>query len=177
VKVERLEDRIGTRGGAAAPGGIPPKVRERIAQSFTRVEDVVYVGLGILLAAGALVLLADGFVAFGRQVLAGSMPASIIDLLDRVLLVVMIVELLYTVQVSFREHTLVPEPFLIVGLIAVTRRILVVTAEFAKLTQEGGTVFLHAMLELGLLTIMVLGFVVALRLLQRRSALASADRA
>jgi uncharacterized membrane protein (DUF373 family) len=51
-----------------------------------------------------------------------------VDLLDRMLLILMIVELLYTVQVSFREHTLVPEPFLIVGLIAVTRRILVVTA-------------------------------------------------
>ena len=89
----------------------------------------------------------------------------------------MIVELLYTVQVSFREHALVPEPFLIVGLIAATRRILVVTAEFAKLAQAGGTVFLHAMLELGLLTIMVLVFVIALVLLRKRSTLVSADRA
>jgi phosphate starvation-inducible membrane PsiE len=124
-----------------------------------------------------VVLLVDGSLTFGRQVLAGSMPASIIDLLDRVLLVVMIVELLYTVQVSFREHALVPEPFLIVGLIAATRRILVVTAEFAKLAQAGGTVFLHAMLELGLLTIMVLVFVIALVLLRKRSTLVSADRA
>ena len=105
------------------------------------------------------------------------MPAPIIELLDRVLLVVMLVELLYTVQVSFREHALVPEPFLIVGLIAATRRILVVTAEFAKLAQEGGTVFLYAMLELGLLTVMVLVFVTALVLLRKRSPLASADRA
>ena len=76
-------------------------------------------------------------------------------------------ELLYTVQVSFREHALVPEPFLIVGLIAATRHILVVTAEFAKLAQEGGTVFLYAMLELGLLTVMVLVFVTALVLLRK----------
>jgi len=33
----------------------------------------------------------------------------------------MIVEILYTVQVSFREHALVPEPFLIVGLIVAVR--------------------------------------------------------
>jgi uncharacterized membrane protein (DUF373 family) len=125
----------------SAPGGIPPAVRERIAQGFTRVEDVVYVGLTILLAVGAVALLIDGSVAFGRQLISGTMPAPVIDLLDRVLLVVMLVELLYTVQVSFREHTLVPEPFLIVGLIAATRRILVVTAEFAKLAQEGGAVF------------------------------------
>jgi phosphate starvation-inducible membrane PsiE len=178
IKSYRPDEKAGGRGsGVTAPGGIPPAVRERIAQGFTRVEDVVYIGLGLLLAAGAVVLLADGSLTFGRQVLAGSMPESIIDLLDRVLLVVMIVELLYTVQVSFREHALVPEPFLIVGLIAATRRILVVTAEFAKLAQAGGTVFLHAMLELGLLTIMVLVFVIALVLLRKRSTLVSADRA
>ena len=124
-----------------------------------------------------MVLLVDGSPTFGRHLFAGNLPGPIIDLLDRVLLVVMIVELLYTVQVSFREHTLVPEPFLIVGLIAATRRILVVTAEFAKLAQAGGNVFLHAMLELGLLTIMVLVFVVALVLLRKRSTLAAADRA
>jgi phosphate starvation-inducible membrane PsiE len=168
----------GARASATpAPGGLSPAVRERIAQSFTRVEDVVYVGLAILLSVGAVALLVEGGVAFGRQLVAGPMQAPVIDLLDRVLLVVMLVELLYTVQVSFREHTLVPEPFLIVGLIAATRRILVVTAEFAKLAQEGGAVFLHAMLELGLLTAMVLSFVVALVLLRKRSALAAADRA
>jgi hypothetical protein len=163
--------------GATAPGGISPAVRERIAQSFTRVEDVVYVGLGLLLTGGALVLLVDGVLMFGRHSIAGTMPGAIIELLDRVLLIVMIVELLYTVQVSFREHTLVPEPFLIVGLIAATRRILVVTAEFAELAEAGGVVFQNAMLELGLLTIMVLVFVVALVLLRKRSIQAVADRA
>ncbi|HVG75899.1 MAG TPA: phosphate-starvation-inducible PsiE family protein, partial [Thermoleophilaceae bacterium] len=114
----------GARAAGPAPGGISPAVRERIAQSFTRVEDIVYVGLGMLLAAGALILLVNAGIMLGRQVLSAAMPAPIIELLDRVLLVVMLVELLYTVQVSFREHALVPEPFLIVGLIAATRRIL-----------------------------------------------------
>ena len=44
----------------------------------------------------------------------------------------MIVEILYTLQVSFREHTLVAEPFLIVGLIAAIRRVLILTAEFSN---------------------------------------------
>lgn len=140
-------------------------------------EDVVYVGLGILLTAGALVLLVDGVVMFGRHLFAGTLPGTMIDLLDRVLLVVMIVELLYTVQVSFREHTLAPEPFLIVGLIAGTRRILVLTTEFAELAKTGGTAFRHAMLELALLTMMVLALVISLVLLRRRSTMATAERA
>lgn len=42
-----------------------------------------------------------------------------------------------TVQVSFRDHALVPGPFLIVGLIAAIRRLLVLTAEFARFLEKG----------------------------------------
>ncbi len=38
-----------------------------------------------------------------------------VDLLDQILLILMVLEILYTVQVSFREHVLSPEPFLVVG--------------------------------------------------------------
>ena len=89
----------------------------------------------------------------------------------------MIVEILYTVQVSFREHALVPEPFLIVGLIAGIRRILVLTAEFGELLRTGGEAFRNAMLELGVLTVMVVALVGALTLLRRRAPDAAATRA
>jgi hypothetical protein len=80
----------------------------------------------------------------------------------------MVVEILYTVQVSLREHTLAPEPFLVVGLIAGIRRILVLTAEFSEMVEEGGDTFRNAMLELGLLTVLVLALVGALAMLRRR---------
>ena len=111
----------------------------------------------------------------GRGVAEGAVAGRIVGLLDQMLLVFMIVEILYTVQVSFREHALVPEPFLIVGLIAVIRRILVLTAEFGDLLQKGETVFRNAMLELGLLTVMVVALVVALVLLRKRAPTATAD--
>ena len=49
------------------------------------------------------------------------------DFLDVMLLVLMVVELAYTVLVSLQGAALLPEPFLIVGLIAVIRRMLVIT--------------------------------------------------
>jgi uncharacterized membrane protein (DUF373 family) len=153
-----------------------PGLREWISRQFTRVEDVVYVGLGILLAASAATLMVVAAVGFGRSLFSGSFPAGAIDLLDRILLVLMIVELLYTVQVSFREHTLVPEPFLIVGLIAATRRILVLTAEFTGIVDKPEAAFRNAMLELGLLTVLVVAMVVSLVLLRKRPAGAVADR-
>jgi uncharacterized membrane protein (DUF373 family) len=149
----------------------PEALRLTIAKIFTRVEDVVYIGLGVLLAASAGALLVNVAIGFVQTVMAGAAAHSIVDLLDRMLLILMIVELLYTVQVSFREHTLVPEPFLIVGLIAVTRRILVLTAQFATLFEKGNSAaFQSAMLELALLTVMIVALVVSLRMLRKRDA-------
>src|SRR5258705_699021 len=142
--------------------------RESIVQGFMQVEGVVYVGLGTLLAAIALVLLVAAAVAFVRALLGETLPDHAVELLDRILLILMIVELLYTVQVSFREHALVPEPFLIVGLIAAVRRLLVLTAEFARFLEKGDGAFRGAMLELGLLTGMIVALVGSLVILRQR---------
>ena len=87
--------------------------------------------------------------------------------LDQILLVLLIIELLYTVQVSFREHGLLAEPFLVVALIAVIRRVLVITAEIAKLPESSDNVFRHAMWELGVMTAMILVLVGSLIMLQK----------
>jgi hypothetical protein len=156
--------------------GVGASARALVARGFTHVEDVVYVGLGVLLAGSALVLLGDGALMFVRALAAGELPNQVIDLLDRILLILMIAEILYTVQVSLREHALIPEPFLVVGLIAGIRRVLVLTAEFADLLEKGEQAFRNAMLELGLLTAMIFVLVASLMLLRRREAQPKAPR-
>jgi len=157
------------RGGGAS-------ARDWIARSFTHVEDILYVALGVLLAAGALVLLADATLTFVTNLVAGTLPARIIGLLDRVLLVLMFAEIMYTVQVSFREHALVPEPFLVVGLIAAIRRVLVITAEFSEVKDAARETFNSTMVELGLLTVLSLVLVVSLVLVRRRPSMPTAER-
>jgi len=49
--------------------------------------------------------------------------------LDLILLILMIAEIAYTVTASARGGALSPRPFLIVGLIAVIRRVLVITVQ------------------------------------------------
>jgi uncharacterized membrane protein (DUF373 family) len=142
--------------------------RKLVGQGLALVEDIVYAGLGVLLAIVAFALLVAALKDFATALFAWSLPGQIVGLLDQLLLILLIVELLYTVQVSFREHGLLVEPFLVVALIAVIRRILVLTAELPKLPQAGGEVFNHALLELGLLTVMVVVLVAALIMLQRQ---------
>ncbi len=145
----------------------PSRLREFIGEQFGRAEDVVYIVLGFLLACTAGALLVTSSIELMRSIVQGNPMDAMVSLLDRLLLVLMVVEILYTVQVSFRAHALVPEPFLIVGLIAVVRRILVVTAAVSALMEKGQAAhFQEAMIELALLTLMVIALVVSLRLLQ-----------
>jgi hypothetical protein len=116
-------------------------------------------------------------VEFAGILIGGTLPDRVVELLDRILLILMIVEILYTVQISFREHALLPEPFLIIGIIAVTRRVLVVTAELAKFVQSGEGPLRGAMLELGLLSVMMLILVISLALLRRRGESAALEKA
>ena len=152
------------------------ELREWISSGFTRVEDVAYIALGLILAVSATALLGTVALALGQALLAANLSEKIVGLLDQVLLILMIVEILYTVQVSFREHILVAEPFLIVGLIAAVRRVLILTAEFSKPAEVVEAAFRNAMVELGLLTILILALVFSLFLVKKQS-IASAERA
>ena len=137
-------------------------LRDWFAIVFTRVEDAIYIGLACLLAAIAAALLITEIIFFAQYLFGGILSENIIMLLDRILLIIIFVEVLYTVQVSFRQHVLQPGPFLVVGLIAVTRRILVLTAELPKMIKEDETTFNHAMMELALLTVLIVALVVCL---------------
>ena len=150
------------------PKTAPPDLRDKISSVFTRIEDVTYVGLGVLLAVSALVLLvAAAWSLVEGLSAAGPAKELTIDVLDQILLVLMIIEILSTVQVSFREHVLTPEPFLVVALIAAIRRILVITAEFSSPSEILEAAFRNAMFELALLTVLIFSLVFSLYFLKK----------
>ena len=142
----------------------PGPVRRMIARGFAAVEDFVYVGLGLALAVSALALLVVTAIGFAEKLFAGDLTANIVPLLDQILLILLIVELLYTVQVSFREHTLTAEPFLLVGLIAAIRRILILTAELGHAGGSAATLIP----ELAVLSALIVAIALSLFVLRRK---------
>lgn len=74
---------------------------------------------------------------------------------------------LHTGRVSLRARGLLVEPFLIVGLIAVMRRVLVITAEAWHPGEIETMQFQRAMIELGQLTVLILVLVTSIILLRR----------
>jgi uncharacterized membrane protein (DUF373 family) len=121
-------------------------------------QDAITLTVGVLLIGLAVVLLVSGIVDFATASSRGiSSPAE--NLLDRVLFVLILVEIVHTVVLSLRAHRLIAQPFIVVGLIAVIRRILLVLTPGSHATASTS--------ELALLIGMVAVFIAGLLAVSR----------
>lgn len=129
----------------------------RLASVLHGAEQIVYAATGAMLIAALTLALAGG----AKQLLGGvddlTGLSAIFGIIDRLLFVLMLAEILHTVHASLQSGGLSCEPFLIVGLIACVRRILVITLELSQMTENGHwdtaklPLFHASMLELGVL--------------------------
>lgn len=142
--------------------------RMRVFEWLGLGEDAIYLVIGGLLGLTAVSLLVSTAGTFLHALRAGGLAEGAVAILDSLLLVLMIVEIMYTIRVSIREHALVCEPFLIVALIAGVRRLLILTAEASQYISKDPDAFRLAMVEIGLLTLLFLVIVVCIVLLRRR---------
>jgi uncharacterized membrane protein (DUF373 family) len=145
----------------------PGAFAHRASVALVWSERVVFLAIGVLLFVAALALLKDCFPILGTMFQGDKDVTSSVgsQFLDVILLVLMVVELAYTVILSLRGSVLSPEPFLIIGLIAVIRRILVITVGETK--PAAGSVD-HTIAELGILTVVVIVFVGSIVVLRIR---------
>jgi uncharacterized membrane protein (DUF373 family) len=129
-------------------------------------EDVVYWAVAVVLVIGCVALLVA---QFNTMLRLRSAPAStvMLQVLDGLLLIFIFVELLYAVRSCLRSHEIVAEPFLIVGILAGIKEIVVLSVEAATLLKEGPE-FSRAIVEIGVLGAVVLVLAVAAFVLRER---------
>jgi uncharacterized membrane protein (DUF373 family) len=142
---------------------LKPQRSDLVQSGIRRAEMAIYVVVAALLVTAAAFTLAGTVI----DVVEGAKSRQISDtgvfILDRVLLIFIIAELLYTLQlVNFGGRILV-EPFLFIGLIAVVRRVLVITAEFDS-GRGNATDFV---IQIGALAGLALVLAVAIQILRR----------
>ena len=148
-------------------------------RAFWKIEIFAYMVLGLLLALTALLGIGSAGASLWQAARDYGDATSLVVTIDRLLFVLMVVEILHTVRVSFRSGTLVCEPFLVVGLIASIRRVLVITLELSQATQpdkwtpETQGYFNSTMLELGVLGGLILIMVISIYMLRRSERYAS----
>ena len=123
------------------------------------VERGIYSGIAALLALTAISLLAWTLFTSGHSALSGHVGEAAHQALQDLLLVFMLVEIIHTAGLSLKGRGLRCEPFLIIGVIAAIRRMLVITAEQVTPSAEHATTFKLVMIELGVLTLIIVALV------------------
>jgi len=141
--------------------------RQRFAdRALGLLEDAVYWGIAVVLVVGSVALL---IAQFNTMLRLRNTPAStvMIEILDGLLLIFIFVELLYAVRSCLRSHEIVAEPFLIVGILAGIKEIVVLSVEAATLLDKGPD-FSRAVVEIGVLGGVVLVLALAAFVLRER---------
>jgi uncharacterized membrane protein (DUF373 family) len=138
---------------------------------FEHVERALAIGIGVLLSLAALLALTGAATLAWDGAVQWPQTRSLFGIVERLLFVLMLVEILHTVRASIQSHVLTCEPFLVVGMIATIRRILVVTLETSdRPTESNGplgslsSAFNNAMIELSVLGLLTLVLAVAIYL-------------
>ena len=124
------------RGRGTEDNGRPPGIGRLGTRLLELSENVVYAGIAAFLVGTALVcLVLAGKTAWGLTTDFSEQP--ILDLLDILLLVFIVVELLFAVRSTVEKRELLAEPFLLVGIIASIKEIVVLSVEAAKEVGNG----------------------------------------
>ena len=133
-----------------------------------RAEHYIYLAAGYILVIAAAGLLLTAVGEMVHEIMEGSYVKAMVHLLDRVLLALMLAEIIYTVGRITRTQQLETEPFLIVGIIAAIRRMLIITAESAGHVKLQDPLFQAILAELALFAVIIFPLAWAMRLLRDR---------
>src|ERR1700676_5281814 len=129
---------------------------------FLRIELVVYVALGILLSVTALLALGSAALLLWEGMRDWRGTSAIFLIVDRLMFVLMLIEILHSVRGSVRSGALTPQPFLIIGLIASVRKVLRILLKSTGVhleglgSIEGEMLFPSSIVELGVLGALIL---------------------
>jgi uncharacterized membrane protein (DUF373 family) len=165
-----------TAEGEVADGSHPEeRALRQDRQGAPRRTFALQTGVGaaqstIYVAVAALLIAAAAFILVGtvQDLIEGSHSRPISDtglfILDRVLLLFIIAELLYTLRLVDAGGEILVEPFLLIGLIAIVRRLLIIAAELEGAKGQPLTDFL---IQIGALAGLAFVLVVSIYLLRR----------
>ena len=131
------------------------------------VEDLLYVSIAVLLAVGAGILLFEAAGLVVTAATSGDVAKGMLEVLDTLLLVFIFAELLFAVRSTIAERSIVAEPFLIVGILAAIKEIVVLSVKAASILGDGPQ-FARAAVEIGVLAGLVLVMALASVLLRRK---------
>jgi uncharacterized membrane protein (DUF373 family) len=136
-----------------------------IERGIERAENTIYLAVAVILFAVAAVVAVATVAKFGELTSSTVVDVSA-DILDLLLLIFIVVELLFAVRTTLSRRELVAEPFLLVGIIASIKEIVVLSVKAPELL--GKPEFTETLWLMGLLTGTIILLALASFLLRRK---------
>lgn len=150
-------------------------VRQLVAPWLSGADTVMYALIGIVFLGGALAMLVYSVLTFFQDAFIHPLKDigfadAVVTLINDLLLVMIIMEVLRTIGSYIEERGASLRPFLFIGAISATRRILAIGAEMSI---HGNTLdtpgFNRRLVDLGVNAGVILAIVIALYLLSHRA--------
>ncbi len=136
---------------------------------FVRGERWLYSLVAVLILIATLFTIFDGAKALWELFSHRAFTEGILHVMDRFLLALMFLEILHTVQIVFGEehHLACVEPFLMVGIIASVRRLLILSFEISHAGEVPLTKLRYYLFEMLIIGVLIFLLVIAVILLRR----------
>ncbi len=132
-----------------------------------KLDTLIYLMTGIsflIIGVGAFVY---SWISFMGEVQKGFLH-SILTLINNLLLVMIIMEILRTIINYLKSQDILLEPFLYIGIIAATRKMLTAGAEISFMEMNNDQIFYRYLLDLGVNALVVVALGIALYLIGKR---------
>lgn len=145
---------------------------DMLVSLWSKAEFLIYILIGFTLLLAALGGLGQLWGTLIVPWLGGKIPLDVLQILDSLLLISMLAEIMQMVKISVTQRRLSSEPFLIVGLISVVRRVLIITAEGSRLMTAEVKITERAfelmMIELAILALLLIVLVYGIKSLRQQ---------
>jgi len=138
-----------------------------VLRALRMAENAIYCLISLVLVGAALVLL--GSAAYQLvTTFSGDVPKAVRETLDTLLLAFILVELLSATRETMTQRKIVAEPFLLVGIIASIKEVVVLGIGAKEDVGKDREAFESAMLGIGTITALLLVLSIAILLVRRK---------
>lgn len=140
---------------------------EKLADWLEWGDHWIYIATGVAFLLIGCAIFITSWVTFYLQLSNGFLVASL-GLVHDLLLVLIIMEIMRTIIAYVKVHTVLLEPFLHIGIIAATRRILTAGAQLTSLTVVSKEVFERYLWDTGINALVIVALGIAVFLFSNR---------
>ncbi|MGC9108748.1 MAG: phosphate-starvation-inducible PsiE family protein [Caldimicrobium sp.] len=145
------------------------ELRLKIREFLINLEEYLYVLVAIGLIIGFVIVMIDGLVVLINLYQSSNFAEGAIKFLDKVLVSLIFLEIFYTVIVAITEESAVKciEPFILVAITALVRRLLILSFELSHVTVYIPEKIKFHLIEMALIGVLILLLILGLIFFRR----------